>query len=89
MEVFDIIIIGAGIAGASVAAQVSDQARVLLLEKEERPGYHATGRSAAAYIPSYGSDNPALRLLTAASRAFLKEPPHSFKCRQSCASVAC
>ncbi|MDP4597756.1 MAG: FAD-binding oxidoreductase [Pseudomonadales bacterium] len=79
MEVFDIIIIGAGIAGASVAAQVSDQARVLLLEKEERPGYHATGRSAAAYIPSYGSDNAALRLLTAASRAFLKEPPHSFQ----------
>ena len=79
MEVFDIIIIGAGIAGASVAAQVSDQARVLLLEKEERPGYHATGRSAAAYIPSYGSDNAALRLLTAASRDFLKEPPHSFQ----------
>lgn len=81
METFDIIVIGAGIAGASVAAQVSDQARVLLLEREERPGYHSTGRSAAAFIPSYGCDNPSLRLLTECSLQFLQRPPQIFQAK--------
>ena len=52
MEQFDFIVIGAGIAGASVAAQLSAKASVALLEMEERPGYHTTGRSAAAYEPN-------------------------------------
>jgi D-arginine dehydrogenase len=79
LEAFDIIIIGAGMAGASVAAELSGSARVLLLEREEQPGYHSTGRSAAAYIPSYGHDNPALRLLTNCSLSLLQQPPESFQ----------
>ena len=79
METFDIIIIGAGMAGASVAAEVSGAARVLLLEREEQPGFHSTGRSAAAFIPSYGCDNPSLRLLTNHSLSFLQEPPENFR----------
>ena len=79
METFDIIIIGAGMAGASVAAEVSGGARVLLLEREEQPGYHSTGRSAAAFIPSYGYDNPSLRALTNCSLDFLMDPPEIFQ----------
>ena len=54
---FDIAIIGAGIAGASTAwalLEAAPQLRVLLIEMEERPGYHTTGRSAAIFIESYG-----------------------------------
>lgn len=68
MESVDIIVIGAGIAGASVAYALSEQADVLLLEREDQPGYHTTGRSAAVFAPAYG--NLPIRRLTAASRAF-------------------
>jgi len=52
---FDIIVIGAGIAGASVAAHLASTHRVAICEMEDRPGYHTTGRSAAMYEPNYGS----------------------------------
>lgn len=81
MKTFDVIIIGAGIAGASVASEMGDDARVLVLEREEQPGYHSTGRSAAAYIPSFGHDNPSLRLLTHHSLDFFNEPPDIFQNR--------
>lgn len=68
MEQVDIIVIGAGIAGASAAFELSETASVLLLEREDRPGYHTTGRSAAVFAPAYG--NRPIRQLTAASRAF-------------------
>lgn len=61
----DIAIVGAGIAGASLAAEIAPHARVLLLEAEEQPGYHATGRSAAFWSESYGG--PAIQPLTTAS----------------------
>ncbi|MDR6786888.1 D-arginine dehydrogenase [Sphingomonas sp. BE138] len=67
---YDIAIVGAGIAGASVAAAIGYRARVLLLEGEERPGYHATGRSAAFWSETYGG--PAIQPLTTASGAALQ-----------------
>jgi D-arginine dehydrogenase len=70
------IIIGAGMAGATAAAHLAPSRRVALLEAEETPGYHATGRSAAIWIRNYGS--PDARILTAASRAFLDAPPPGF-----------
>ena len=75
---FDAIVIGGGMAGASVAYELAAEGNVLVLEAEEQPGYHATGRSAAAYIPSYGFENLALRSLTLASRALLECPPEDF-----------
>lgn len=67
---FDVIVIGAGIAGASVAHFLAPHAHVALVERESQPGYHSTGRSAAVFAPSYGP--PQVRALTRASRAFLE-----------------
>jgi D-arginine dehydrogenase len=72
----DFLVIGAGIAGASVAYWLAPHGRVVLLERESQPGYHATGRSAALYMESYGT--PQVRALTTASRAFLEQPPVGF-----------
>jgi len=69
-------VIGAGIAGASVAYWLARSARVVVLEREDRPGYHSTGRSAAMFIPTYGA--PLARALTAASRPFYEHPPAGF-----------
>jgi D-arginine dehydrogenase len=73
---FDVIILGAGMAGASLAAELSPHRKLLLLELEDQPGRHATGRSAAMFFESYG--NPTVRALTRASRAFLERPPQGF-----------
>ena len=70
-ERFDFAIVGAGMAGASLAAGLAPHGRVLLLEAEDRPGYHATGRSAAFWTESYGG--PLVLPLTAASGPFLKD----------------
>lgn len=72
----DFIIIGGGIAGASTGYWLSRHGRVVLLEREEHAGYHATGRSAALYTVAYGT--PQVRALTAASRAFFDAPPEGF-----------
>lgn len=76
LEVFDHAIVGAGIAGASLAYRLAPYGTVLLLEQESQPGYHATGRSAAMFMTSYGT--PAVRALTRASRAFYERPPSGF-----------
>ncbi|WP_294357929.1 FAD-dependent oxidoreductase [uncultured Sphingomonas sp.] len=68
---YDIAIVGAGIAGASLAAAIGGRARVLLLEAEDQPGYHATGRSAAFWSETYGG--PAIQPLTTASGPALRD----------------
>jgi len=65
MTRYDVAIAGAGIAGASLAAAIAPHARVLLLEAEDMPGYHATGRSAAFWSETYGG--PLIQPLTTAS----------------------
>lgn len=67
---YDIAIIGAGMAGASLAAELAGSGRIVLLEAEDRPGYHATGRSAAFWHESYGG--PGVQPITAASEASLR-----------------
>ena len=76
MKEFDVAIIGAGIAGASLAYRLAGRATVAVLERESQPGYHSTGRSAAMFMESYGP--PMVRALTRASRAFYESPPAGF-----------
>lgn len=64
-EIFDIAVVGAGIAGASIAAELAPHARVVVLEGEAFPGYHTTGRSAAFWEECYGG--PDIVPLTLAS----------------------
>jgi D-arginine dehydrogenase len=76
MSDFDIAIIGAGIAGASLAAEIAAHRSVVLIEAEAHPGYHSTGRSAAFWDESYGG--PLVQPLTTASGPFLADPPSEF-----------
>ncbi len=69
-------IIGAGMAGASVAYWLSQHESVLMLERESQPAYHTTGRSAAMFIETYGP--PLVRALTVGSRPFYETPPSGF-----------
>jgi D-arginine dehydrogenase len=64
----DVIIIGGGIAGLSLAARLAPDAHITLLEAEATTGYHASGRSAALYEPRYGA--PAVVELSLASEPF-------------------
>ncbi len=72
----EVIVVGAGIAGASLAAVLAEDRKVLLLERESQPGYHTTGRSAATFIKTYGPDP--IRALTRASEPFYRNPPRGF-----------
>jgi len=63
-------------AGASLGAQLAGQARVLILEMEERAGYHATGRSVAFWEETYGG--PVVQPLTTASGPLLATPDPDF-----------
>ena len=76
MKSYDAIVIGAGIAGASAAYEIAEDRTVLLLEREDQPGYHTTGRSAALFSETYG--NAAIRGLTVGSRDFYEHPPAGF-----------
>ena len=72
----DFLVVGSGIAGASIACELAPHAKVIVTEQEDRAGYHTSGRSAAMYIVSYGV--APVRMLTAASRAFFDAPPAGF-----------
>ena len=73
---YDFIVVGAGIAGASVAHELARTGSVCLIEAESRAGFHATGRSAALFAPSYGGRE--IRAVTRASRDFFERPPPGF-----------
>ena len=71
---YNIAIVGAGMAGASLAAEIGSSADTILLEAEDTPGFHSTGRSAAFWEECYGG--PEIVPLTAASGPYLEE--HGF-----------
>lgn len=69
----DFLVVGGGIAGVAVGAELALHGRVLLIEREGSLSYHTTGRSAAISMESYG--NALIRQLTCASRRFFESPP--------------
>ena len=75
MKTCDVLVIG-GTAGSAAAYEMSASARVVVLEREPWPGYHATGRSPASFTENYG--NTGIRRLARASRSFLESPPDGF-----------
>jgi len=68
----DTLIIGGGVAGLGAAAHLSPSHQVVVLEREEVLGYHASGRSAAMFEQDYGP--AAIKALSRASRAFFEAP---------------
>ncbi len=76
MLTYDFLVVGAGIAGASVAAHLAETHSVVLIDMEDRAGYHTTSRSAASYEPNYGP--PPMLALTRASHHFFMDPPKGF-----------
>lgn len=76
MQDFDFAVVGAGIAGVSVAYHLAPRARVVILEREHVAAYHTTGRSAALHSETYGS--PEIRAITVASGKFYRAPPAGF-----------
>ena len=72
----DVLIVGAGIAGASLAAALAPWRRVMLIEAEDAPGYHATGRSAAFWHETYGGAR--VQPLSVASFDTLARPAPEF-----------
>lgn len=76
IPIYDFVIVGAGMAGASVAYFLAEKGDILLLEMESQPGYHTTGRSAALFSEAYG--NGPIRALTSGSRRFFMDLPDGF-----------
>ncbi|TDQ84595.1 D-arginine dehydrogenase [Dongia mobilis] len=72
----DFLVIGAGVSGAAAAAELAADGKVTMVEMEERPGYHSSGRSAALFTPNYGP--PLVRAIVASGTAFLRTPPSGF-----------
>jgi len=79
MQTYDIAILGGGIAGLSLAYFLGASRSVVVLEREENLGYHATGRSAAEFVLRYNS--PEVCKLAAVSRDFFDHPPEGFQRR--------
>src|SRR5579872_1771432 len=65
MSEFQVIIVGGGIAGASLGAEIATKRRTLVIEAEDHCAMHSTGRSAAFWLAHYGG--PAVMPLTLAS----------------------
>ncbi|PJI40658.1 MAG: glycerol-3-phosphate dehydrogenase [Rhizobium sp.] len=76
MEIFDVAVVGGGIAGASFAYRVAGHRSLVLLEAEAQVGYHSTGRSAAEFSRQF--QNETTGLLADASYDFLANPPEGF-----------
>ena len=68
----DFLVVGGGISGLAVAAEIVADGSTLVIEAEPMPGMHSTGRSAALFTPNFGP--PLVRALSSASKATLLKP---------------
>ncbi|MEO1220697.1 MAG: FAD-dependent oxidoreductase [Pseudomonadota bacterium] len=75
----DFLVIGAGIAGLSLAARLANHGTVIVLEAEDAPGYHASGRSVA--FAHFGLGEHVVRTLTAMSLDELGAVPSDNRAR--------
>ncbi|MBD7996012.1 FAD-binding oxidoreductase [Arthrobacter sp. Sa2CUA1] len=66
-----VLIIGGGIAGLSLASALAPDTGVVLLEAEDTLAYHTSSRSARQLIPSYGP--PPVQDLTVRTLALIRE----------------
>ena len=71
--IYDFLVIGGGIAGASATYELAEHGKIQLLEAEGSKGYHATGRSAGLFTRNYGG--PIVRQANAASAGFFRALP--------------
>lgn len=72
----DVLVVGAGIAGASLAAELAAHRDVRIIEAEDNPARHSTGRSAALWHETYGG--PLVQPLTIAGRPVIAKPDADF-----------
>jgi len=72
----DTLVVGAGIAGASLAAELAGHRAVRIIEAEDNPARHSTGRSAALWHETYGG--PLVQPLTIAARPVFETPDPDF-----------
>jgi D-arginine dehydrogenase len=77
MAKVDILIVGGGIAGASLGARLASSMSVMLIESEDLCGRHSTGRSAAFWQASLGGDSPERRLSLLSKSMFDQNWPGS------------
>ena len=76
VDTVDVVVVGAGIAGASAAAELSATRDVVLVERERLHAQHASGRSAS--VLSETSGHPVVCALARLSRPFFESPPPGF-----------
>ncbi len=76
MRECDFLIIGAGMGGASAGHFLAGKHKVIVLEMEDQPGYHTTGRSIAVYTEAYGPRT--IRALAKSGKSFFINPPAGF-----------
>lgn len=77
MQRYDVLVIGGGISGVSIAYEIAQTRLVGLLDMEPALAYHTSGRSLAAFLESYGG--PVIRALTTGSRAVFENPPDAME----------
>ena len=74
--IYDYLVVGGGISGASAAYELAAIGTVVVMEAETAAGYHSTGRSAALFTRNYGSK--VVRAINAASEGFFETPSIGF-----------
>lgn len=70
-EAFDVVIVGSGFAGAATAYHLSRhfEGSILILEREQVPGVHASGRNASLILQSV-ADTAIRRVVAASARQY-------------------